>query len=47
MAETTIERANRSGAVRRPPAFAHQVYLEVVKLLRIPMFSIPTFLFPI
>ena len=43
MAETTIEQREPSVGVRRPPALAHQVYLEIVKLVRIPMFSIPTF----
>lgn len=47
MAEVTMERSNRSAGVRRLPLLVYQVHLEVVKLLRIPMFSVPTFLFPI
>ena len=47
MAETTLEGRKLSVGVRRPPTLAHQAYLGIVKLLRIPMFSIPTFLFPI
>ena len=47
MSDLIAETLERSRAVRRPPVFVHQVYLEVIKLLRVPMFSIPTFLFPI
>lgn len=48
MAETsTVRRTERSGWLQGCPVLAHQAYLEVVKLLRIPMFSVPTFLFPI
>ena len=36
-----------TGASRRSSALAYIVFCEVVKLLRIPAFSIPTLLFPI
>ena len=47
MAETAVKSSERPDPLRHPPVLVHQVYLEVVKLLRVPMFSVPTFLFPI
>ena len=49
MSENTTERTARTetSTRRRVPALAYYVYCEVLKLLRIPIFAIGTFLFPI
>ncbi len=49
MSETTTEQTVRtkSSTRRRFSALAYYVYCEVLKLLRIPIFAVGTFLFPI
>lgn len=46
MSETTTERTENSTRWR-VPALIYYVYCEVLKLLRIPIFAVGTFLFPI
>ena len=48
MSEATTEHTDSQvGTTRRPPVLAYYAYCEVLKLLRIPAFALPTFLFPI
>ena len=49
MSETTMKQAPKPGnsSSRRASALGYYVYCEVLKLLRIPIFAVSTFLFPI
>lgn len=48
MAETkTVTIATEGRGPRRPSALAYHAYCEVLKLLRVPVFILPTFLFPL
>ncbi len=47
MSSTPVEHGTHRAWSRRPSVVGYYVYCEVVKLLRIPAFSIPTLLFPI
>lgn len=46
MTTKTLEHAQRATG-RRPSVIGYAIYCEVMKLLRIPAFAIPTLLFPI
>jgi ABC-2 type transport system permease protein len=46
MTTSTLEQAQEQSG-RRPSVVAYAIYCEVMKLLRIPAFTIPTLLFPI